>query len=276
MQLNDLPTDHGPLGGQEPTRPPSPKRGGGGRWALLIAALLVAAAGAVVLLRSKAPEPVAAAPVAAPPVLPTEDEGDAAPPVPAAEADDAARTTLTPLSSEPEWSAWLSEKDLLRRLVGAVNAVADGDSPRASVPFLAPKTPFAVRELEDGSVVVDPASWERYEPLARVIRGLEVERAVEAFASVSPLLEQFHREGARPGDRFQSALERALDRVIALPLPDEGTTLVPAPVGAAWIYEDPRLEALPAAEKHLLRLGPGILEALQEKARALRSALERY
>ncbi len=278
MQLHDLPPDHGSHLDDETLRGPAAPKQGRGRWvAVGVAALLVLATAAALFWFRASPVDTGdgdLAPSAPPPVASVEEEEPSGPPVSAADADDAARTVFAPLSAEPEWAAWLTEKDLLRRLVGAVSALADGESPRANVPFLAPKTPFAVLESDDGTVVVDPASWERYEPLGRVIRALDVGQAFEAFRSVSPLLEQLHREGARPGDRFPKALERGLDRILALPLPEADAALLPAPSGAAWIYADPQLEALPAAEKHLLRLGPTILAELKEKASQLKAALD--
>lgn len=279
MRPFELPPDHDLQRGAPTTgRSPEPPRSkGAARWIVLAVAGLLVGAGAVyVFLNKPAAELPEPAPIAQRAPEPADlEEEPSGPPISAVEADDAARSVFSPLSGEPEWAAWLTEKDLLRRLVGAVNALADGESPRANVPFLAPKTAFAVIELEDGGAIVDPASWERYEPLGRVIRALDVGQTFEAFKAVSPLLEQFHREGARPGDRFPKALERGLDRIIALPLPEPDAALVPAPTGAAWLYADSTLEELPAAEKHLLRLGPTILGELKQKATELKAALDR-
>ena len=262
----NLPPDHGTY------VPPEPPRRRGRIVALVVLAVvsILAALGIFLYLRNQAPvEPIEAAPVAQqPPVEEAEPEPS---PVSTEEADSKARTTLEDLTDEPEWEAWLAEKDLLRRFVGAVAALDAGESARSSLPFLAPQTPYLVRELEDGRTLIDPETWNRYEALGRVINALPVEEAARAYREVQPLLQQFYREGAPPGARFEAALDRVLARAIALPLPEADTELVAE--GGVWAYADPQLESLTTAEKQFLRLGPDILGALQQKAQRLRAVL---
>jgi hypothetical protein len=44
--------------------------------------------------------------------------------------------------------------------------------------------------------------------------------------------------------------------------------------GGIYTFADPKLEALPAVEKHLLRMGPRNMRRIQAKAKALLGALE--
>lgn len=261
-----LPPDHGTY------VPPEPPRRGGRVVALVVLALVsvVAALGIFLYLSRRAPaEPLEAAPVARQePVAEVEPEPE---PVSTEEADTRARTSLEDLTDEPEWETWLAEKDLLRRFVGAVASLDAGESARSALPFLAPQTPYLVRELEDGRTLIDPETWSRYDALGRVIKAMPVAEAARAYREVQPLLQQFYREGAPPGARFEAALDRVLARAIALPLPEVETELVSE--GGVWAYADPELESLTTAEKQFLRLGPDILRTLQQKAVRLRAEL---
>src|SRR3990170_798270 len=106
------------------------------RWPLAVAGGLAAAALSLLLWRTastRAPadseSPVAPAPAALPPV----DETDAL-----------VRSLLGRLLQSRALESWLRSGDLVRRFVSAVNAVADGEAPRASLPFLVPTGAFAV------------------------------------------------------------------------------------------------------------------------------------
>lgn len=252
---------------QDAAPPPPPKRRRG-----LVALLVVVVAGLIAggyfWWQRQAEVPVAPAPevqAAAPTVAAPDD----APLVPAAELDARAREALEKLSAEPEWAGWLTEKDLLRRLIGAVSSVAAGELPRTSLGFLSPKGTFTVQE-EGTRVFADPAAFQRHAAIARVVQGMDMKLAAAAFGLLSPLLEQIHREGAPPGVSFRDEVDRAAQRILSVPVIEGELELVAR--GAHWAYADPELEALPAADKLLLRMGPETLATLQRQVRAFQEA----
>lgn len=247
--------------------PPPPRR----RRGPVLVGLVVCAgllAGGYFWWQRSAGEPTAPVPVVQAPA-PVETAGSDAPPVPTAELDARAREALARLSAEPEWATWLTERDVLRRLVGAVSSVAAGELPRTSLGFLSPKGAYTVKE-EGTRVLVDPAAFERHEVIGRVVRGMDMSLAAAALEVLSPLLEQLHREGAPPGVTFRDEVDRAAARILSVPVLEGDIELVAR--GAHWAYADPVLESLPAADKLLLRLGPGTLAALQDQVRALQAA----
>lgn len=241
------------------------------RWPAAVAAGLVAGGLGLLYWRvASTPTPVREAPMVEQNVA--EDAG--APPLaalePAEKTDPLVRDILGRLFQERAIEHWLKSGDLVRRFVAAVNAVADGDSPRASLPFLAPEGAFAVKRT-GGRTVIDERSYQRYGPFLKTVRALDPEACAAAYARLSPLLESAHAEIGRPGTTFASALGRAIGRLVRVPLPD-GPLAVDSP-RVLYQFADPSLESRPAVEKQLLRLGPENARALQEKLAAIARAI---
>jgi hypothetical protein len=246
---------------------PRPRRA---RWPALLAGLVLLAGGAASWWVLKAPSAVT--PATAPAPEAAAPAGPAGPVLSSAESDALLRERLSGLSSQPEWAAWLTEADLLRRFVGVVAAVGEGESPRALVGFLSPRGEFHVREAGRGRLVVDPRAYARYDAIGRVVASLDAAALASAYRDVAPTVDALYAEGARPGSTFRQALGRAFDRVLAVPLLEGEVEVVQK--GAVYVYADPALEGLTAADKHLLRLGPTTLKALQEQVRAVAGVLD--
>ncbi|NVJ04048.1 DUF3014 domain-containing protein [Myxococcus sp. AM001] len=187
------------------------------------------------------------------------------PPLPSsAELDVLLRTKLARASLLPEFAAWLKEQDLLRRFVTVVGNVANGDSPREAVSFLAPAGTFEARR-KGGKLVIEKKSYARYDVLGKVVGSLDMGVLVSTYRDVRHLAERLHKETARPGSTFDATLHLAFEQVLAVPVIDGDVEVVPK--GAMFVYADPKLEGLTAAQKHLLRMGPKNLRRLQDKVR---------
>ncbi|WIG98085.1 DUF3014 domain-containing protein [Myxococcus sp. SDU36] len=187
------------------------------------------------------------------------------PPLPSsAELDVLLRTKLARASLLPEFAAWLKEQDLLRRFVTVVGNVANGDSPREAVSFLAPASTFEARR-KGGKLVIEMKSYARYDVLGKVVGSLDMGVLVSTYRDVRHLAERLHKETARPGSTFDATLHLAFEQVLAVPVIDGDVEVVPK--GAMFVYADPKLEGLTAAQKHLLRMGPKNLRRLQDKVR---------
>lgn len=244
-----------------------PRRTGRGRWLLPALGVLAAGLAVVALVPSESPPPMPPR-VALPEPAPMLD-----PPVPLpprAESDGRLAELLGALSTRAEWRAWLSQDDLLTRFVAAVDNLAEGKSPRAHVPFLAPNQPFLAVE-RGGREYVDPASWARWNAATAVVESVDPKTLARVYRTLAPLADAAYRAFGYPERRFDDVLGRALDRIVGVPVPAGEIELVAK--GAIWAYADPRLEALAPGDKQLLRLGPDNLARVQSRARALREAL---
>jgi len=184
------------------------------------------------------------------------------------------RSLAQGLSSLPGWAAWLAPDDLIRRFVAAVDAVAEGASPRAPLGFLAPRGGFAVSR-ESGQTVVDRRSYARYDAVGDVIESLDGAACARVLATLMPLVEAAYREmGTQPGG-FQVALARASAQLREVPVVDDPVGVRPVDRGGLRLYEytDPRLESLSPAQKHLLRMGPRNVRRIEAKLEELARVL---
>ncbi|WP_426752996.1 DUF3014 domain-containing protein [Myxococcus sp. Y35] len=181
-----------------------------------------------------------------------------------AEMDALMRARLAGASGLPELAAWLREQDLLRRFVTVVGNIASGDSPREVVSFLAPSGAFEAR-YKAGKHVIEKKSYARYDVIGKVVGSLDLGVLVSTYREVRHLAERLHKENARPGSTFDATLHLAFEQVLAVPVIDGDVEVVPR--GAVYVYADPNLESLTAAQKHLLRMGPENLRRIQAKVR---------
>lgn len=226
-----------------------------------------------VLWRSQAPASpasVAAATAPAPPAA-TGDSTPAAPAAvlpPLADSDSAVRDLLGPVSSHPSWRAWLALDDLVRRFTAAATNMTAGDSPTAHLRALAPKGPFAVSR-RGSRLVIDPASYARYDTLADVIGSADATAVSAAYRRLKPLF-----DAARGELGESTAIETtmgALGRmVLSIPVIDQPIEVYEQ--GAVYAFADAKLEERSAAEKHLLRLGPRNLRIIQAKVKDVLAA----
>jgi hypothetical protein len=256
------------------------------RAALALLAVFVAGAAAYLWLAREEPEvapestapPAESLPDAAPEAVPAPPEEEPAPspetppePLPALDASDAwLRAEAGTLSPHPAFAGWLASGDLVRRFVASVDNVADGGSPRAHLPFLAPREPFRTT-VRAGRTVVDPRSFARYDAVAEVVASLDAERCAALYGRAKPLVEEAYR-ALGPGEgSFDDRLARGLRTLLATPAPTGDEELVQP--GVYFEYADPELESLEPAQKHLLRMGPANVRRIQGKLRELAGAL---
>jgi len=209
-------------------------------------------------------------PVAVPAAPPEEDE------VPAEtvdlpdldESDDFARRLAAGVPS-----SWLASEEVVRRFVAAVDNVAEGYSPKRHFPSITVKGKFAALE-EEGRILLDPASYHRYDALADIAAGIDAGGWVRVYRTLQPLCEEAYRDLGYPDREFDNVLRRALARLLAVPVVDGDIVLMKQE--EAYYFNNPRLEDLSPADKHLLRMGPKNTRKVQGLLRALEAALDAH
>jgi hypothetical protein len=263
--------------GREPWLVEPAGEGGSRAFPLTLAAIAVVAFGVLVALflvfrqpgKPKAVEaPVAPGPVASASLpSPASTHG----PLPELDAsDDFVRRLAAGLSSHAELARWLAQPSLVRTLAVVVTNVAEGETPRPHLGFLAPQQRFRAKGAPGRRVVADPAGFAGYDRFADAVGSIDVPAAVSAYRALEPLFDAAARDLGHP-EGFRGGLDRALRALVSAPVPPADAELLPHATG--FRYADPRLEGLTAAQKQFLRLGPRNVALVQAKLREVQAAL---
>jgi hypothetical protein len=218
------------------------------------------------------PRQVAAPPPEIPPAPPPPEPADEPEleSVPLDESDGLVRDLLPTLTGHPRLATWLVTEDLVRRFVVAVDNAADGSNPARHVPFMRPGSRIETR-ADDTGQRVDPASYRRYDELARIVASLDVEGAAEIYGRIEPLMNVAYEELGYPDTSFTETFRRAVVRVLETPeiAADPGVV----PLASFFAYDDDRLEELLPVQKQLLLMGPDNLQIVQSAVRAIAIAI---
>ena len=192
------------------------------------------------------------------------------------QSDDVLREKAKALSSHPKLADWLKNRNIIRRITAAVDSIADGQSPRASLKFLAPQKDFSFQKKGE-KLYINPQSYRRYDLVANVFQSLNAEALVTVFKEFKPLFQDAYRELGYKDRDFQDTLIRAIKELLRTPVV-EGDVLLEQdeekPVSnLAATMADEKLEDLSEAQKHLLRMGPQNTAKIQGKLREIALAL---
>lgn len=189
---------------------------------------------------------------------------------PLGELDPVVRTLLSAVSTHPELLKWLATDDLAGSIATAIARLAAGESPSRDLGVLRPSSGFTTTR-RDGVTQTDPASYARYRPLAELAATIDAQRLAAAFTTLRPRLVEAYVAQGHDAARFDEAVQKALDVIRTTPDVPVDAALVPAVGGYA--YADPAIERLPAAQKHLLRMGPDAVQAARQTAARLAELL---
>ena len=220
------------------------------------------------------------APVATGPQNPVDAlaEPEAALP-PLNDADQRVTAALNDLLGKKQVGSFLEASGFVRRFVATVDNLPRAlRRPHARGRLRAPKS-FEVQgggELK--TIGADNAS--RYTPFVLFAESVDSARAAELYARLYPLFQQAYEELGYPNRYFNDRLVAVIDHLLQAPEPEGPVqvklTAVKGEMASErpWIsYEfvDPRLEALSAGQKMMVRMGPVNERRLKTKLKELRA-----
>jgi len=228
----------------------------------------------------RAPTPPPAPPAATTEPVPATP---VAPPAPAAASPDADHTTpldgsdakvLDALSGLQGWSAQalrlLLTQDLIRHIVATVDALPREKLPAQAVPLHpVPGSLLVVSQGARSSIA--PTNARRYDPYVKAAQALDMRELAQVYRHFRPQFQQAYRELGYPQGDFNARLIEVIDDLLQAPAPKDAPEVV-AP-GVMYHYVDPELEALPAGQKILVRVGPANEAILKSLLRQLRQAV---
>jgi hypothetical protein len=212
----------------------------------------------------------AAEPEIAHPVPAAADSAPAAPLPALADSDAPMREALAQLSSAETVQNYLMPDNLIRRLVATIDNL-----PRQKVAVdKRPTKPIGGSFAAVGDelhATLDPQNFERYKPLMAVIRNLDMQQLAAVYIRFYPLFQEAYQNLGYPNGYFNDRLVQVIDLLLATPQPKGAIELVRPNV--MYTFADPTLEARPAGQKLLIRMGPQNAEAIKVKLRELRAAI---
>jgi hypothetical protein len=266
LRLNE-PDQPGPLGKQ-------PQRRSSIVPVVVIAAIVAIGVAAFFWFRHPAPaqpSPAAQAltppePVTPQPKRPQSVAGDNIPLPPLDETDSLVRQLVSKVSSHPRVAAWLATDGLLRNFAVVVTNVAGGTTPIKPLRSQRPSTPFQVRQTPNGTVI-DPASYQRYDAYADAVAGLDARNTAKLYETLKPRIAEAYRDLGYPDADIDGALTRAFIVLLRAPRLEGDVPVVQSSV--TWKFADPTIEALPQAERQLIRMGPRNERIIQDKLREI-------
>jgi hypothetical protein len=225
-----------------------------------------------------APPPPAPAPAAAPEPAPPPPppirhpiEAIQAPaPKPAAQplptlatSDKVLKDALTDLLGHKAVLTFLNVDDFVRRCVATVDNLAQGHAASRLWPVVPTPERFLVEERANGVFMAD-ANSARYTPFVRFATSINTAKAAAIYARLYPLFQQAYEELGYPGKYFNDRLVEVIDQMLQTPELSQPVKLtltqVQGPIQSSqpWTryeFDDPGLEALPAGQKILIRMG---------------------
>jgi len=202
--------------------------------------------------------------------LPAPSDASSRPPVELDKSDDLVRQLAKEISSHPRIAQWLQSRDLIRRFVAAVDNIANGLSPRAHIDFFLPPGEF-VAVKRGNAYIADPEGYSRYYTVADVFVSLDIKQCVSLFRALKPLCQEAYRDLGYPDQDFEQTFLRAIVELLETPVVEGDIVLEKAVLN--YVMLDPELESLSDAQKHLLRMGPENVGAIQAKMREIAIAL---
>jgi hypothetical protein len=252
------------------------------------AVLLAAAVGAFFWLRESR-EPPAAPPARAPEPPPAVVEAPAQPahPIEDAVVDTPAVVDATPLPALHESDAdalaalmrllgsesvpsWLVPEFVIQRAVATIDNLARTKiASNVSVVRAVPGTLGVEGEAEVR--VLSPANQARYAPYVDAFERADSAALVENYVRLYPLFQQAYRELGSGDAYFNDRLVEVIDHMLAAPEVAPPIELVRPKV--FWEFRDPKLEAMSAGHKLMVRVGPEQARRIKVKLRELRDAV---
>jgi len=155
----------------------------------------------------------------------------------------------------------------VRRIVATIDNL-----PRRKVALrLMPVKPVGGTLLATGgdAGAISPENAARYARYAAVVEMVDAKKLAAVYVQFYPLFQQAYQELGYPSGHFNDRLVDVIDNLLAAPAPGEPAKVVRPKV--FYEFADPELEALPAGQKVLVRIGTANASKVKAKLREIRA-----
>jgi hypothetical protein len=180
------------------------------------------------------------------------------------------RDALAQISSADAVKDFLVPQDLIRKIVVTVDNL-----PRQKVAVeKRPANAPAGSLLANGDelhATLDQRNFDRYKPMVAALNQLDAKQLGALYIHYYPLFQQSYQNLGYPNGYFNDRLVEVIDNLLATPEPKGPIELVRPNV--MYVYADSALEARPAGQKLLIRMGPENAKAIKAKLTELRAVI---
>ncbi len=186
------------------------------------------------------------------------------------ESDEPMLAALEGLIGKESVAESIVPRQLVRHVVVTIDNLTNEQVAERLRPVRPAPGTFAVGGPEEAPVL-DPANYQRYQPLVRMLQSLDTQRLIAIYTRNYPLFQEAYENLGHPPQYFNDRLIEVIDHLLATP--DVQGTIALARPNVLYEFADPQLEARSAGQKALIRMGSDNATAVKEKLRELRSAL---
>jgi hypothetical protein len=187
-----------------------------------------------------------------------------------ADSDEAFGAALTGLLGAPAVARYVAPDNLIRRFVVTIDNL-----PRQKVSLdkrAVGAVPGTFRVNGDElHATLSPENAARYEPMVALVRNLDMHEVAKVYIRFYPLFQRAYTDLGYPTGYFNDRLVAVIDELLATPQPAGRIELVRPNV--LYVFADPALEARPAGQKLLLRMGVENAAVVKSKLLELRAVL---
>jgi len=192
-------------------------------------------------------------------------------PLPELGASDGAlqQALATVLGEKFDASSWRL-RNIVRRFVVTVDNLLQPQVPQRFMPVAGPDGVTRV-ERDDERIELSAENYARYDGYIRILQAVDPELLVHFYERYYPLFQEAYEELGYPDAYFNDRLIDVIDSLLDAPEPNQPVELVQPSV--VYRFADPVLEALPAGQKLMIRIGPDHAVAVKAVLREFRAAL---
>ena len=191
-------------------------------------------------------------------------------PLPALEDSDGPFNEALTAAAGAPLAQYLVPESLIRHIVVTVDNL-----PRQKVAVdKRPVTPAGGQFIADGDelrATLDQQNFQRYAAMVSALKKVDMQRLVAAYLRFYPLFQKAYQDLGYPNGYFNDRLVKVIDVLLATPQVAGPVDLTRPNV--MYVYADSALEARPAGQKLLIRMGPDNASAVKARLMELRALI---
>ena len=182
------------------------------------------------------------------------------------ESDPVAAEVLGSLLGDSVVERYVAADDTIPRAVATIDALDSSQVPGAMQAMKGPQSEFLATSNDQPATPIlneqgdpvpqflsDPANSRRYLVYVEMLEALDAEQAVAMYRQYYPLFQEAFQQLGYPEGDFNQRLLDVIDELLATPEVEEPLSLMKPE--AYYLFTDEELEALPAGQKILIRMG---------------------